>query len=150
MAVSPEELKVAIEVRMSINRLNRLLRTGRTAEGPSVSKLSLLGCLHYRGPMAPGELADHERLQPQSLTRMLASLEGEKLISRRQDPSDHRRFIVEITGSGTNLLRREMSRRDAALAKAIGEKLSTTERDLLRLAAQLLNKLAESPSVLQR
>jgi DNA-binding MarR family transcriptional regulator len=144
MAVSAEELKVATELRMSINRLNRLLRTGRPTDGPSVSKVSLLGCLYHRGPMAPGELAEHERLQPQSLTRMLASLEEEKLIFRRQDPSDHRRFIIEITGAGMNLLRREMARRDASLAKAIAEKLSTTERDLLRLGAQLLNRLTES------
>jgi DNA-binding MarR family transcriptional regulator len=103
--------------------------------------------LHRRGPLTPGELAAAERVQPQSLTRPLASLEAAGLIARHPDPADGRRSLLEIAGSGRDALRAEMQQRDSWLAAAMSAHLSGTEIGLLHLASDLLQRLADADSV---
>jgi DNA-binding MarR family transcriptional regulator len=123
---------------MSLSRRLRLER----GSGPTGLELSVLGNLHRRGPMSPGELAAAERIQPQSLTRTLAGLEADSLLARSQDPEDGRRSLLQITEAGRGALRDDMQRRDAWLADAITRELTVTERELLRLAGELLERLA--------
>jgi DNA-binding MarR family transcriptional regulator len=88
-------------------------------------------------------LAELERIQPQSLTRVLADLVEEGLISRRPDPDDGRRQLLEITPDGRAALTGDMQMRDAWLAKAMDSELSDAERELLRTAAKLMERLAD-------
>jgi DNA-binding MarR family transcriptional regulator len=110
----------------------------------SLAKLSVLGRLYRLGPMGGAELAAHERIRPQSLTRLLASLEERSFISKRPDGRDGRRLLIEITAQGKEALIRDMRQRDAWLALTIANELSPTEQELLHLAAQLLERLADS------
>jgi DNA-binding MarR family transcriptional regulator len=93
--------------------------------------------------MTPGQVAALEKVQPQSLTRTLSNLESEQLITREADPEDGRRSLLAITNQGLLALRNDMSERDAWLARTMAELLTGTERELLRLAAALLERLAE-------
>ena len=93
--------------------------------------------------MSPGDLASVERVQPQSLTRTLSRLESDVLIGRAPDPADGRRSLLAITQAGQTALRTEMEQRDSWLAAAMTEHLTSTEIGLLRLAADLLDRLAE-------
>jgi DNA-binding MarR family transcriptional regulator len=93
--------------------------------------------------MTAGDLALLERSQPQTLTRVLAELEGQKLISRTQDPADRRRAIIGITLEGSQVLMDDMRHRDAWLAEAMARALSPTERQLLGLTAELLDRLVD-------
>jgi len=129
-------------VRRAVSALGRRLRAERSASGLSLTKLSVLGQLYRKGSMSAAELAGLERVQPQSLTRVLAELVGSGLVSRRADTKDGRRVLLDITGDGRAMLTHDMQQRDAWLAKAM-EDLSVTERELLRLAAQLMERLAD-------
>lgn len=131
----------ATEVRRGVISLARRLRLERNEIGLTGLELSLLGHLHRRGPLTPGELATAERVQPQSLTRTLAALETADLISRQPDLADGRRSLLAITEYGHVALRTEMQQRDNWLASAMTE-LTTTEIGLLRLAGPLLERLA--------
>ncbi len=102
----------------------------------------MLGHLHRRGPMSPGELAAAEHVQPQSLTRTLASLEGAALLARGADPGDGRRSLLVITDPGRDALRADVQQRDAWLTRAMTAEFTDTERELLRLAGELLERLA--------
>jgi DNA-binding MarR family transcriptional regulator len=141
----PEEelLRTAMEVRHGVNRLGRRLRSERPEHSVPLLHLSVLARLQRRGPLTPGQLAAAERLQPQSLTRALASLEAEQLISRQADPADRRRSLLAISDKGVLALRRDVGQRDAWLALAMAEHLTRTERELLRLASDLLERLAD-------
>ena len=130
-------------VRRAVATLSRRLRAERSADSMSLTKLSLLGQLYRHGSISAAELAGLERVQPQSLTRVLAELLEEGLISRRVDAADGRRLLLDITGEGRAVLTRDMQQRDAWLARAMYQELSATERELLRLAAQLLERLAD-------
>jgi DNA-binding MarR family transcriptional regulator len=109
-----------------------------------LSAYSALACIFEHGPISAGDLAERERLQPQSLTRILARLEEEKFISRTQDKADLRRVRLLITPRGLQFLHRNALDQEAWLARAIAETLTESERAMLRIAAQLLDRVAAS------
>jgi len=133
----------ARQLRASLSRLQRRLRAARGETGLGPSRFAALGCLFRNGPMSAGDLAAEERLQPQSLTRVLAALEAQQLISRRPDPADRRRTRIEITPAGVDRLRGAVARQEAWLAEALRTRLTPVERDLLLLAIRLFDRLAE-------
>jgi DNA-binding MarR family transcriptional regulator len=139
-----ELLQTATAVRRGVTRLSWRLRLERRGPGEPLLQLSVLARLSRRGPMTPGELAAAERVQPQSLTRTLASLGDHALISRHPDPADGRRSRIAITEAGRQMLGRDMRQRDAWLAQAMAGHLTAAERGLLGLAGQLLERLAEA------
>ena len=55
--------------------------------------------------MPAARLAKAERLQPQSLSRLIAQLERDGLIKRRPGEQDRRTLILEITAAGRELYR---------------------------------------------
>src|SRR5690348_581717 len=121
-----DNLEVAGGIRRAVAALARRLRTERSANGLSLTKVSLLAHLYRKGSMTAAELAALERVQPQSLTRALAELVKGGLVGRRPDAHDRRRLLLDITGDGRALLTGDMQQRDAWLATALTA-LSVTE-----------------------
>jgi DNA-binding MarR family transcriptional regulator len=138
----------AVSVRRGVINLARRLRLERTAASLTGLELSVLGHLNRRGALTPGDLAAAERVQPQSLTRTLAELEARHFVSRRPDPDDGRRSLLVITDSGVASLRDEMAGRDAWLAAAMTASLTSTEIELLHLVGPLLDRLADTQSMI--
>jgi DNA-binding MarR family transcriptional regulator len=139
-----ELLEVAVAVRTGATRLARRLRLERSEPGETLLRLSVLAHLARRGPMSPGELAGADRLQPQSLTRTLAGLEHDDLVTRAADRADRRRSVLMITSAGLAVLARDMRERDSWLAGAMAEQLTQAECRFLRVAAELMERLAET------
>ncbi|HEY1613246.1 MAG TPA: MarR family transcriptional regulator [Rhizomicrobium sp.] len=144
-ATAPDEaLVVANALRRSVTRMARRLRSLRKDHGVSGAKLSLLGRLHRAGrPMTAVELARLEHLQPQSLTRIIADLDQLGLIQRRPDMQDRRQLLIETTAKGEALLAMDALQQNAWLAMAMSAGLSAAERDLLRIAAELMDRLSD-------
>jgi DNA-binding MarR family transcriptional regulator len=134
---------LASEVRVSVARLARRLRQQRPPNDLGLTKMSVLSQLHRLGPASPKLLAEREQVQPQSLTRALAALEERGLVSREPHPTDGRQTVIAITAEGRDLLRFDRQRRDEWLADVIEGRLSPTEREMLRVAAKLLDALSE-------
>ncbi len=124
-------------------RLSRRLRAERPADALAPTKISVLAQLWRNGEMCAGDLADLERIQPQSLTRTLASLAADGLIARRPDPLDRRQAVIGITEQGLAALSEDMQARELWLAKAMDIRLSPAERQLLADAAELMDRLAD-------
>ena len=93
--------------------------------------------------MTPGALAAAEGVQPQSLTRVLADLEESVYVLRQQDEADRRQFRLELTPKGREALERDARRRAVWLSSAMASCLTPTEQQILRLAAELMDQLAE-------
>lgn len=104
----------------------------------------MLAHLNRRGSMTAGEIAAVERVQPQTLTRTLAALEDKGTIRRRADPADRRRSALSITETGREVLFTDMRQRDSWLSLAMEAELTPTERRLLYLAGELMERLAEA------
>jgi DNA-binding MarR family transcriptional regulator len=140
-----DELQATAAVlRRGTMRLSRRLRMERPRMGVPSLELSVLAHLNRRGYMTAGEIAVAERVQPQTLTRTLAALEGKGAIRRQADPADRRRSTLSITAAGREILVTDMRQRDSWLALAMTEELTPTERRLLYLAGELMERLAEA------
>lgn len=138
-----EAYETAVALRRASTRLALRLRAERTGDGLGSTGVAVLGQLHRRGALTASEIAAAERVQPQSLTRVLASLEEQQLISRQQDTQDRRRHTIELTDRGRQLLKEHMKSSDDWLAEAIEERLNPTERAVLQLAAGILDQLLD-------
>lgn len=133
----------AHEIRTSLFRLVRRMRQERPEGEVSYSQLNVLGWLEREGPMTNADLAAAERVTPQTMMRATADLVATELISRADNPADRRQVLLKITPAGTTLVREDRRRRDTFLAQAMASTLTPTERELLRLAAGLMDKLSE-------
>jgi DNA-binding MarR family transcriptional regulator len=102
-----------------------------------------MSTLHGRGPMTIGELAAAEKVRPPSTTRTVTSLEELGLVVREPHPTDRRQVLVRLAEAGRRLLAEDRKRRDAWLARRLRE-LSPEEKEILRAAAPILERLAAS------
>jgi DNA-binding MarR family transcriptional regulator len=137
---------LATALRISVSRLARRLRVERQAEGLaslSDTQLAALAVLDTHAAMTPGELAEHEKVQPPSMTRVIAVLEERGLVMRAPHLTDRRQVVLTVTEDGRTLVGQARRRRDAWLAKRLKE-LTQEERALLRAAAPVLEKLSQA------
>ena len=141
---SPEPIETANLIRRALTDVTRRMRSLRPDHAISGSKLSLLGRLvRADRPMTATELAALERLQPQSLTRIIADLEAASLIERRPRDNDRRQLDIAITPAGVEVIRAHAHARNMWLADAMEKRLTPAERAILVLAAELLDRVAD-------
>ena len=126
----------------SILALGRRVRAERPAGSLSLSGLGILGSLNRSGPLAATRLAIEERLQPQSLTRLIADLERLQLISRTRSVNDRRELIIAITAKGRRVLLEDMAARRSWLEMAMNAALTPGEREVILAASAVMMKLA--------
>jgi DNA-binding MarR family transcriptional regulator len=139
-----DTLQTASEVRRGVTRLAWRLRRLRADHGISPAKLALLGRLHRAGgPLTAVALARLESLQPQSLTRLIADLDHAGLILRHRAPDDGRARLISLTDKGADLLKNDAKRQDVWLSGVMHEYFSAAECEFLRLAAEMLARLAD-------
>jgi DNA-binding MarR family transcriptional regulator len=143
-ALSAEDLQLAQDVRIAIMRLARRLRQRRSDLTLTPTQLSALATLDRHGPLTPGALADAERVQPPSMTRVLATLEDKGLVTRSPHPHDRRQHLVTVTPDAHTMLVADRREREAWLACGMAE-LTEDERAALRAAAPVLQKLTQAP-----
>ncbi len=127
---------------MAVMRLTRRLRFERSDDTLTFSQLSALSSLDRHGPCSPTTLAEIERVQPPSMTRVIAALEERGYAARALHESDRRQFVIAITPQGRAMLADTRRRRDAWLAKGL-EELDEGERELLRSVVPLLERLGK-------
>jgi DNA-binding MarR family transcriptional regulator len=136
---------VAAHLRVNVTRLARLLRRlGDT--GLSPSQISALTSVERHGPLTLGALADHERVAPPSVTKVVAKLEELGLVERRGDATDRRVARVTVTPAGTALLANVRQRKDVWLATRLGA-LDDDQRARLAAALDVIDALvAQDPA----
>jgi DNA-binding MarR family transcriptional regulator len=139
----PTDTALASELRTTVMRLARRLRNQRTDTSLTLGQIAALGTLDRHGPLTPGELAAHERVQPPSMTRIVASLEAAGLVTRTDHPTDRRQVLVAVSETGRTLLKEDRQRRDAWLATRM-RALDPDDLAVLRKAADVLDRLAGS------
>ena len=130
--------EIAARLRLSATRLARRLRK-EAGSGLSPSQGSALAAVHHRGPVTLGALAEHERVSPPTITKVVAFLEAEGLVVRRADPADGR---VSTTKAGDALIAESRRRKTAWLTTQVG-RLPTEEQARLADVLDVLDHLCE-------
>jgi DNA-binding MarR family transcriptional regulator len=133
--------ELASLLRPSLLRLTRIVRNQRVDMSVTLTQLSAMNTLRKNGAMSAGELAACERVQPPSMTKVLANLEERGLVRRDVHPTDRRQAIIAITDPGIELLDSERRSRDAWLSRRLAT-LTLEERALLQRVVPILDKLA--------
>jgi DNA-binding MarR family transcriptional regulator len=131
---------LAAALRVSVSRLSRRMRS--QAGSLSATQLAALGAVSRHAALTPGELAEHEKVQPPSMTRVIAALEERGLLTRSPHPTDRRQVILSVTEEGEKLLKEERRRKEAWLAQRLAE-LTPEEQEILRQAAPILERLSK-------
>jgi DNA-binding MarR family transcriptional regulator len=132
---------LATRLRVAILRTNRRLRQEAPAE-LSPTLLAALGTISRHGPLTPSELAERERIQRPTATRLLGRLEAPGYVVRTPDPHDGRSALVAVSPAGQALLDDVRHRKDAYLARRL-RTLGAEDRATLRRAAEILESMLE-------
>jgi DNA-binding MarR family transcriptional regulator len=150
MTTPPETMSdagLASALRISVSRLARRLRAERAAHGLQLelsdTQLGALATLERKGAMTPGELAEHEKVQPPSMTRVIAVLEQRGLVMRAAHATDKRQVVLTVSDEGREVVDQSRKFREAWLARRLRE-LTPQEKSKLRAAAPILEKLSQS------
>src|ERR1700733_8713509 len=101
------ETREQLEDQQLLSLLDHLAGVGRRAAEASMAPgglrprhLIALRLLSENGPTTQQGLAEALRLDPSNVVGLLNELEERELITRRREPSDRRRHIVELSASG--------------------------------------------------
>ena len=132
---------LATRLRYALTRTARRLRQ-ESSTGLSPALTAALSTVERHGPLTPSELADAERVQRPTATRIVARLEDQGLISRAADPADGRASLISITDEGRALMAEIRERKDAYLAARLDE-LDPADVEALGRAADVLERLLE-------
>jgi DNA-binding MarR family transcriptional regulator len=137
-----EDSELSSALRIAVMRLARRLRSEReSSRDLTLTQISALSTLVRQGPCTPSELAAHERVQPPSMTRIVAALEERGLVSRVPHPTDGRQVLVGLTDLATEMLGEDRRRREAWMVAHVSE-LTADERAVLLAATPILDRLA--------
>ncbi|MCU1600434.1 MAG: regulatory protein MarR [Frankiales bacterium] len=138
----PTDTLLASELRTTVMRLARRMRSQRPDDSLTLSQIAALGTVFRHGPLTPSELAAHERVQPPSMTRLIAKLEEAGLLTRTAHPTDGRQVLVQVSEAGVARILEDRRRRDAWLSQRMRD-LSPEDREVLRRATDVLGRLAD-------
>lgn len=137
----PSAPALAEALRPALLRLTRRIRSQRVDTSVTLTHISAMVTLREHGPMSPSALAARERVQPPTMTRILATIEARGFVTRAPHPADRRQTIIELSDAGRRLLRSERQARDAWLATRLAL-LTPDERRRLSDVIPLLDRLA--------
>jgi DNA-binding MarR family transcriptional regulator len=132
---------LATDLRGVASALVRRLRAESAGQELSVSQGAALALLHKSGRSTVADLARMERVTPQSMGAIMASLESGGLVARTVDPEDARRWNASLTEAGKRVLLEGRAARQAWLSRALAERLGDGEQRRLAEAISLLTKV---------
>ena len=135
--------ELAKTLREAIQRLTRRVRQARPVGDLTFSQLSALTSLQLAGALTPRELADVERVQPPTMTKIVGKLEDRGLVARTPHPTDGRQVILAATEEGRAVYAQFERARNEWLAQQLAQ-LGPDERDTLARAAEILQHVARA------
>jgi DNA-binding MarR family transcriptional regulator len=135
--------ELASRLRLTVMRLSRRLRQ-HAPVGITQSQLSALTAIVVEERITLSGLAEAERVQPPSITRVVDVLVSQGYATRTPSDEDRRVAWVEPTAAGRAVIETVRRQRDAYLAQRL-RSFSAEDRAVLARAAALLERLTEDP-----
>jgi DNA-binding MarR family transcriptional regulator len=137
---SADRLAIADRLHSAAIHLLRRVRGQDEGSGLSPARLSALSVVVFGGPVTLGRLASAEQVTAPTMTRLVAALEADGLLSRKDDTVDRRVVWLSATSKGKRILQEGKRRRVRALAATLNA-LSPEELAVLSEAAALINRV---------
>ncbi|KDE99775.1 MarR family transcriptional regulator [Mycolicibacterium aromaticivorans JS19b1 = JCM 16368] len=141
--VDQSSIRAARELRVVFSRLRRRLRAVAAADDLTPSQTAVLLRLFKDGPTSTSQLAGAERVRPQSMAATVAALDRHGLIDRTPDPDDGRRQLIGLTNVGRRRAESDRKVREEWLVRAMQDRYTEDERQVINDALTLLGRLDE-------
>ena len=116
--------------------IEKIERASIEGTGLLLSEFTVMEVLLHKGPLPINTIGEKVLLTSGSMTAAVNRMENKGLVTRVQDPSDHRCFYVHLTNEGARVIREAYAKHARNLEKA-AEILTPAEREGL---AQMLKK----------
>jgi DNA-binding MarR family transcriptional regulator len=137
--------RLAKLIKKARRQMSNAIRGELEPIGVSLPVVQVIMRLGSGGDLSQLELAQELELEPAALSRLLAELEEQRLVTRRRDPGDKRRVLMTATRAGAALLTRAQPRVMAGL-DTLFARLSGREHDeLCRLLEKIVCEQDRSP-----
>ena len=131
-------------LRIVFGRLARVLRTTEAglAADLTPTRVAVLLNTVRNGPIRLSDVAEQEGLNPTLLSRTVANLAQDGLVTRTTDDVDRRSAWLDATAAGRELAAEIRAQRTQAVESALA-RLSIEERKLIEEALPALEQFAE-------
>ena len=134
---------VVNRIRSSWIELFKFYNDQASKEGGTLSMAFVLLTINEKYGTPVTKIAPRMNMEPNSLSRLLKSLEEKGFISKRKDLSDKRKVYICLTKSGLKL-RDKASEKLFALEKIIKSKISNTELTSFFNVLDYISEILES------
>ena len=146
--IDPNAVRLMDQMRHVSHSLLRIGEASLADSGLSLAKyrilMSLMKCQEIEGKreLNPSEISLRQGTSRNTVSSLISNLEDEKLIERRLDPNDRRKFKIRLTEAGRRKVNRYAADHLDVIAQIFGI-LNTEEQENL---SDLLSKLEISAS----
>ena len=131
------------EIRLTIQRLARRIRSMQSDETVTEGQRSVLFALSNEGPQTLGSLSDHERVTPPSMNRTINALVAGGLVTRVSAQDDGRKVTIDLSEAGRTFIHDTKRKRDAWFTKQLAG-LTDEQRSIIDRSAAILRGIADS------
>lgn len=136
--------ELASRLRMTMSRLLKVIRSEvRHDELLSLTERSTLSMVYQYSEMLPSELAAKEKVTGQSMSQIINKLSHNGYIEKTPSTEDKRKVIITITSKGKEFIELKRSRSQEWFEKAISEKTTDAEKEILMRAITILTKFVD-------
>jgi DNA-binding MarR family transcriptional regulator len=140
--VSDPIQELGAELRTAIARVYSRFRSERAAGELGDAAVEVLTGLVKGGPMTLTQLSERGHVTTGSMSQTINRLAEGGYLTRRKDPGDGRRVLLEATESGKRIGAAARAHRQSWLNARLAE-LSEDERATLARAAELMRRVAD-------
>jgi DNA-binding MarR family transcriptional regulator len=131
------------EIRLTIQRLARRIRSMQSDESVTEGQRSVLFALANNGAQTLGSLSEHERVTPPSMNRTVNALVAAGLVTRASADDDARKVILDLSDAGRTYIADTKRKRDAWFTKQLA-RLTPEQRAIIDQSAAILREIADS------
>ena len=140
----PRDMEIAASLRITLNRIVKVMRRETRNDGQlSLTERSTLGLLYPDVQMAPTDIARTEKVTTQSMSQVVNHLVELNFVARTPSADDGRKTLLSLTDTGRARVEQARQEKQEWLAKALHEKMSAAEKDVLVDALKILTKLVD-------
>jgi len=139
-----DDNEIAANLRVAISRLVKILRSETRGDDLlSLTARSTLVLIYQSTGTLPSELALIEKVTNQSMSQIINKLLGLGLIKKTSSKADKRKVIITISIAGKKFVAAKRHEKQEWLARAINEKTTQKEKEVLTNAIKILTKLVD-------
>ena len=140
----PRDMEIAASQRITLNRLVKIMRRETRNDGQlSLTERSTLGLLYPDVQLAPTDIARTEKVTTQSMSQVVNHLVELNFVTRTPSAEDGRKTLLSLTELGRARVEQARLEKQEWLAKALHQKVTESEKNLLIDALTILTKLVD-------